>query len=93
MVTLAKLKAAAKDFESQLLPCPFCGSSSVILVAEKEFGGWECHGVECEGCDATSQPRQIDSRRSSIQFLYPEQTAEAAIKTWNTRAKPNVPKG
>ena len=72
--------------QDDLKPCPFCGGKA-MLIHQKEFGGWDCHGIECIECEASAQPQQIDSRRSQLQFLYPEQSAQDAIAAWNARVK------
>lgn len=65
--------------------CPHCHTKP-SLVHELEHGGWDCHGVECS-CGFSVDTREIDTRRSYDQDLYPEQSAEEAIETWNDGCK------
>lgn len=54
----------------ELLPCPFCGSSSEICFQRDDIGDYK---VECSGCGAVSCP---DGMRYDKQ---------QAIDDWNTR--------
>lgn len=58
--------------KDELLPCPFCGKKTA-LVMDKTWGGqgWSC-AVHCLGCGANIG-------------VHP--TEEQAVEAWNTRAE------
>ena len=64
------------------LPCPFCGH---VGVTHNEGSTFRWLVTECNGCGAQCGEERIDTL-STDQGAAIEQAAEAAIKTWNTRA-------
>lgn len=64
--------------ETELLPCPFCGSGPAVSVQNASFSGVELleyhngHFVNCGTCGVET---------------WKFQSPEAAITAWNTRAK------
>ena len=69
------------------LPCPFCGH---VGVTHNEGSTFRWLTTECNGCGAQCGEERIDTL-SADQGAAIEQAAEAAIKTWNTRAAERKP--
>lgn len=73
-----------KDLEGpneKLMPCPFCGSSDVILANTHTASYW----VECQSCEANAkgisyQGNHVDAPRECY-----EMAARSAIEKWNMR--------
>ena len=69
------------------LPCPFCGH---VGVTHSEGSTFRWLVTECNGCGAQCEEERIDTL-STDRGAAIEQAAEAAIKTWNTRAAQRKP--
>jgi hypothetical protein len=59
--------------ESELKPCPFCGSPGSLFASSDHSGAWE-GGCSGEGCVAND--------------LVWDTSKELAVATWNRRASP-----
>ena len=76
------------DLESQLKPCPFCGSPARVLQVQAELKGGEKIDVIGLGC---SDPdcilfADIDSRAVRLMFrAAKEEAARDLVRRWNRR--------
>ena len=64
--------------ETELNPCPFCGSSNVMPVARRHQWYWH-HKILCNDCDSCGEESQSK---------YEEQSIEEASQSWNKRSLP-----
>ncbi len=48
--------------DTNLLPCPFCGSDLVSRSIGRNGDGSDYHYVECEKCAATAEPEKWNAR-------------------------------
>ena len=62
---------------SELLPCPFCGNTNIMVHEEEGKYGFTEWVVYCDSHYCACQPTAHDSY----------QTKEEAIEAWNTRAE------
>lgn len=73
--------------ESELKPCPFCGSTS-LKVESKHNGQWSDHGthsatVRCNKCHARGGT--ASSKAGKNIYTASEEAKNKAIELWNRR--------
>ena len=64
----------AQELESDLLPCPFCGSSAHIIEYHGHYHALPSWIIACDGCD--------------VRFDQVSKDPADIVETWNRRAVP-----